>query len=120
MAIKAEENLASDAVIRQLILEAGNSAKKDRRSDVRVPFFRPVSITLIEVHRYSAFSREISTSSVGLMHSMELPLGEVALTISSDQGYSIAVRGRITWCESCGEGWYLSACKFIGLPTVAG
>lgn len=67
MAIKAEENIVSDAAIRQLILEAGNSAKRDRRSDVRFPFFRPVSITLIEGHRYSAFSREISASSIGLM-----------------------------------------------------
>jgi hypothetical protein len=96
----------------QLITEAKQAAKKERRSDTRIPFFRPVSIAM-KGHRYTAFSREISESSIGLLHSMELPLGEVEISVSTRSGHRCNLLTRIGWCESCGEGWYISGGEFV-------
>lgn len=114
----ANETLTPEDPIRQLCVEAGNRTRKNRRTDVRFPFFRPVSIQLDEGQRYSAFSRDISAAAIGLMHNMEVPVGEVDLSISSQSGYSVHVRARVTRCEPCGEGWSISACEFLGVPTV--
>ena len=118
MATQAKEIAAPQDPIRQLYVEAGNSAKRDRRSEVRFSFFHPVTIQLSEGHRFAAFSRDISATAIGLMHDRELPLGEVDLSISSRNGYSVKVRARITRCTSCGAGWYISAGDFVGLPAV--
>jgi hypothetical protein len=104
--------------IYQLIVEAQNTENRDRRRDVRYAFFRPVSIELDDGHRYAAFSREISASGIGLIHNMDLPEGEIEISISSEAGYSIRVRTDIMWCQSCGEGWYISGGKFAGIAAI--
>jgi hypothetical protein len=103
--------------IYQLVVEAQNNEKKDRRTEVRFAFFRPVSIQL-DGHTYSAFSREISASGIGLIHNVALTTGEVNVVISHEQGYSIQVRTEIVWCQPCGEGWYISGGRFIGVASV--
>ena len=85
---------------------------------MRHAFFRPVSIEVDDGHQYSAFSREISSSGIGLIHNVELPDGDVEITISSEQGYSIRVRTNIMWCQPCGEGWYISGGKFVGIAAI--
>jgi hypothetical protein len=104
--------------IYQLIVEAQNAENRDRRRDVRYAFFRPVSIEVEDGHQYSAFSREISAAGIGLIHDIDLSDREVEITISSEQGYSIRVRCRILWCQPCGEGWYISGGKFVGIAAV--
>jgi hypothetical protein len=101
--------------IHQLIVEAHLENKRDRRSEPRFPFFRRVSISLADGHRFSAFTREISASGIGLIHVLEITPGDVELTIPSERGCSVRVRTRIIWCQSCGEGWYLSGGQFIGV-----
>ncbi len=114
------EAIPSGRAIYQLVLEAQNKHERDRRCEVRFPLFRPVSILVEDGRRYSAFSREISAYGIGLIHEFELEPKEVELMISSDQGFSIRVRTRIVWCEPCGEGWYISGGKFMGIAGVGG
>jgi hypothetical protein len=114
---KIQESSAGKAIY-QLIVEARSKENKDRRCDVRHAFFRPVSIEVDDGHQYSAFSREISASGIGLIHNVELPDGDVEITISSEQGYSIRVRINIMWCQPCGEGWYISGGKFVGIAAI--
>ena len=104
--------------IYQLIVEAQNSENRDRRRDVRYAFFRPVSIELDDEHQYSAFSREISATGIGLIHNIDLSDREVEISVSSEQGYSIRVRCKILWCQPCGEGWYISGGRFVGIAAV--
>jgi hypothetical protein len=120
MAIKTEKQQDKSAgkAIYQLIVEAQSKENKDRRRDVRYAFFRPVAIDVDEGHRYSAFSREISSSGIGLIHNVELSNGEVEITVSSESGYSIRVRTKIMWCRPCGEGWYISGGKFVGIAAI--
>ena len=121
MAIRAEERptlISPGKAIYQLIVEAKAALKTDRRAEVRYAFFRPVSIEMDDGHRYSAFTREISETGIGLIHNMDLPEGEVEISIRSDCGYSIRVRTRIVWCQACGEGWYISGGRFIGIASI--
>jgi hypothetical protein len=85
----------------------------DRRVEPRYPFFQPLAIQPRRTgcHQFSAFSRDISESGMGLLHNMPLDTEEVILTISGDDG-AFVLPGQIMWCRPCGEGWYLSGAKF--------
>ena len=105
--------------IHELILEAHQDNLRDRRSATRYPFFRRVSIRH-EGRPIVAFSREISTVGVGLLHDVLLHPGEIEVSIPSKRGYSIRVRTRIVWCLACGEGWYISGGEFVGVASGVG
>jgi hypothetical protein len=102
----------------ELILEAERHSRRDMRSDVRLPFFRPLSINTGDGHSYSAFSRDISSFGIGFIHNMELSPGEVHIRISSERGHTVSVPTQIRWCQSCGEGWYISGGEFVGSAVI--
>jgi len=108
-----ESRMAPGKAICQIVVEARNRTKNDRRSENRFPIFRPLAIHMGNGTCYSAFSRDISASSIGLLHNMELPLADIEISISTEQGEWVRQRARIAWCESCGEGWYISAGEFV-------
>lgn len=121
MAMRADAKPATFSAgkaIYQLIVEAKAVLKTDRRAEVRYAFFRPVSIELDDGHKYSAFTREISETGLGLVHNMDLNENEVEISIRSDGGYSIRVRTKIVWCQACGEGWYISGGRFVGIASI--
>ncbi|MBI3837730.1 MAG: PilZ domain-containing protein [Planctomycetia bacterium] len=111
---RVDEPMHLGMAIYELTVEAHNDTKRDRRSEVRYPFFRPLSIR-VDGKCYSAFSREICTSGIGLLHNFEPRLGEVEISIPSQRGWLVRVRTRIVWCRPCGEGWYISGGDFIGV-----
>ena len=94
----------------ELLSLAEAEYNNDRRSDVRFPFFRPISIEFDD-RSFSAFTREICANGMGLLHSMELPLEEVVIRIP---GRPEQLRLHIERCESIGEGWYVSGGKLVG------
>jgi hypothetical protein len=121
MAIQTDDKpatLSPGKAIYQLIVEAKAALKTDRRGEVRYAFFRPVLIEMDDGHKYSAFTREISETGIGLVHNMDLSEGEVEIGIRSDCGYSIRVRTEIVWCQSCGEGWFISGGRFAGIASI--
>ena len=98
-----------------LLLDQAKAADSgDRRNEQRHPFFRPVTISTIGTggHSFPAFSRDISDSGMGLLSHAQLLPTKVSLTISTESGDKLDLAGEIMWCESCGEGWYLSGIKF--------
>ena len=103
-------------IVCQLMTEAKQAARNERRSAARIPFFCPVSI-MLDGRCYAAFSREISATAIGLMHYMELPLGEVEISISTESGNSGSLLARIARCESRGNGWYISGSPITSTPT---
>lgn len=105
--------------IHELVVEAHQEVRKDRRAETRYPFFRPIGLQVPGGPTCVAFSREISTVGIGLLHNMPLVPGDVELTIPSKKGYSIRVRTKVLWCQSCGEGWYISGGQFTGTAIVA-
>ncbi|QDU89389.1 hypothetical protein Pla175_27790 [Pirellulimonas nuda] len=100
----------SEGLLDDLLLVAQAEFKSDRRTEQRYPFFRPASVQ-VGGHNFSAFTREISVSGVGLLHSMELPLSEVVIQIA---GGARQLRLRIERCEPIGEGWYTGGGALLG------
>src|SRR5690349_569016 len=89
--------------------------RRDCRTEVRYPLFTTVTLrpTRTPATVVSAFSREISTGGIGLVHFARLVKGEI---------YEIEIRVKdvylckiacIEWCRSLGEGWHLSGCRFV-------
>jgi hypothetical protein len=103
--------------VMRLLEEARSEEKLDRRAEPRHPFFRPVSIQTFSepACRFSAFSREISRTGVGLLHNMPLEPGKAELTIASTRGEPLRAIVEVVWCRPCGEGWFLSGCQFVDL-----
>ena len=99
-------------IIPRLVHEAKEFEKRERRSDVRYPFVRHASIGLND-QTYSVYTRNISDSGIGLMHTMELPLCEVELTIPTELGRFLRVHARVEWCEPSSDGLYVSGLMFI-------
>lgn len=116
----ATDNPRAAMGIHELVVEAHQDVRKDRRSEARYPFFRPLSVQTPDGRPCVAFSREISAIGIGLLHNVQLDSGDVELTIPSKKGYSIRVRTRILWCEKCGEDWFISGGRFIGPALVSG
>jgi hypothetical protein len=104
MPTKTRKSVSPDSLMSELLLLAQAEYNEDRRSEKRIPFFRPVSVQLGN-NSFSAFTREISAVGVGLLHSMELPLKEVVIKLAGRQE---ELRIRIERCASIGEGWYIS------------
>lgn len=98
--------------IRQLLSAAAKESWQDLRAERRFAFFRPVSIQ-INGEPYSAFSRDISPSSIGLAHCMELPLGEVEIAVPTESDRTVKLWARLEQCIYCGQGWYISGGKFV-------
>src|SRR5690606_37803387 len=113
-----QENPRSGMGIHELIVEAHQDVRKDRRSETRYPFFRKIEMSVPGEPACVAFTREISSVGVGLLHNVQLAPGEVELSIPSKKGYSIRIRTKILWCQSCGEGWFVSGGQFFGTAFV--
>ena len=75
---------SSEQLLQELLLQANAELTDDRRAEPRLPFFRAVSVR-VESRSYSAFIREISLSSIGMLHNMQLPLEEVTVTVAGQR-----------------------------------
>ena len=93
-----------------LLAEARANMREDRH-----PFFRPVSIKALGGRCYSAFSRYLSASEIGLLHNMELPPAEVEIMIGNGRKPAVGVRTHVSRCQPCGEGWYISDGQIVSV-----
>jgi hypothetical protein len=113
-----QESPRSGMGIHELVVEAHQDVRKDRRVETRYPLFRQIVLQIPGGSPCVAFTREISSVGIGLLHNVHLAPGDVELSIPSRKGYSIRVRTKILWCQPCGEGWYLSGGQFVGTAFV--
>lgn len=102
-------------MIEELMAQARADDQMDRRGAARYPFFRPATLHShrAELDPHLAFTRELSTSGVGLLHNMPLEPGRYLVTIHPAQGPSCSIPTEILWRRPCGEGWYLSGGRFV-------
>jgi hypothetical protein len=105
---KAYESVHSNELVAELLRQAKADFENDRRAEQRFPFFHPISIQ-VDDRSFSAFTREIGASGIGLLQNMELPLQDVMVTIPG-RGPNVPLR--IEWCAPIGEGWYISGGSF--------
>lgn len=108
------ETKAADTTLHQLLAQAEAESKKDPRAAARFPFFRQVSIET-GGRRVSGFTRDMCATSIGLLHNQELPLGEADVLIPIATDSKCKLRVDIKRCERCGDGWFISGGKFVGI-----
>jgi hypothetical protein len=114
MTVQAPEKIRGAMAIHELVLEAYDEGKRERRAETRYPFFRSVSLHL-DGRCHAAFSREISSHGIGLMHDVELHPGEVEVTLPSRRGHTVRMRVHVNWCRSCGDGYFISGGTFVDI-----
>lgn len=110
MPTKTSKSTKSVELMDELLVQAEAEFYNDRRSEKRFPFFRSVVVQLDD-HSFSAFTREICDTGMGLLHSMELPLTEVLITLAGRPDQQMYLL--IDHCESIGAGWYISGGRSV-------
>jgi hypothetical protein len=87
---------------------------RENRCEERQPFFRSV---ILEVggRQYSAFTRDVSDNGMGFLHNAPIAGGEIVVRLNADSPRATRIRMKLMWCMPCGEGWYISGGRFIGM-----
>lgn len=103
--------LTDHAVVERLVELASEQRGWERRQEPRHPFFRRATIVRESSPgtRLSAFTREVSLGGIGLLHDYPLPQETVRVIVS---GESKPLTVEIRWCQSCGDGWFISGGRF--------
>jgi hypothetical protein len=116
---KAQKLSEIRTLLRPIFREAHDEDSRENPRNARLPFFHPLTVTRGDGQRHSAFSRDLSANSIGLLHNFALAQeGEVGISIATGRGYSVKVRVRILWCRPCGEDWYVSGGNFTSIPAI--
>jgi hypothetical protein len=107
-----QEAVSAKAVIERMRREAERSGVTERRSAERSPFFAPAQIELADGQCRAAFTRDVSTPGIGLVHRQSIEPGEITLRFAVPDGM-LTQRTRIIWCREVGDGWYASGGRFV-------
>jgi hypothetical protein len=103
----------ANELVHRLVNEAQDDVDFQRRNEVRHPFVRPVTIIGPDGTEFSALSRDISETGIGLIHQRELRPTTVSLIITRRSGEAVKVAARIRWSKPIGDQWLISGGEFI-------
>lgn len=99
----------------ELASSPGAHDVEDRRKHRRRLPRRPTKITLHHgTQPQTAFTRDVSSGGIGLMHPYPVERGEIVLEIAAGGEPPLRVRAEITWCLPCRDGWYQSGARLLG------
>lgn len=87
----------------------------ERRTAERFPFFVQMNLApadASEPHVF-AYSRELSTDGLGLLHTVPLPTGAVYEIAAADPRFPFRQHAEVIWSRYAGQGWYLSGWHFV-------
>jgi hypothetical protein len=96
------------------ILDAAHR-RSDRRLDARHAVFMKVTLRAREAPftSVSAFSRELATTGIGLLHTVSLHAGD-CYDADIHVGERCVSKGvRVAWCTPMDDGWFVSGCVFV-------
>lgn len=112
-------NLFRTPPLRRIIgkmIEEAKVADAERRENGRWPYFQPVMVQLQNSPEfYSAFTRDISDTGIGLLHWMPMEPQVISILNHLSTGETVRLSVKIAWCVSCGEGWYISGGRFLSV-----
>jgi len=111
------DTVLSESTLRQTVRRMIYDAKQaddERRRNGRYPYFQPVMIQLKDSPElYSAFTRDVSPSGIGLLHWMPIHPQPMTVITSLGDGTDLRLSVKVAWCVPCGEGWYISGGRFM-------
>ena len=107
---KSAAKLRVRMAIRELVAE-----KREQRRERRIPYLGAVTISPVAspAVKLSAFIRDLSPGGIGFVHLMQMPVGEVVVTLQLPRGRSVAMVTQIVWCRDFEDGWFASGGKFL-------
>jgi len=108
-----------DNLTSRLVNEAQDEMDFQRRNEVRYPFFRPVKVINADGSQFSALSRNISETGIGLIHHCDTRPTTVSLLISCRSGEQVKVGARIRWSRPIGDDWFISGGELLAAPAEA-
>ena len=100
------------AVVRHAV-EFARGRVHERRDGGREPMFQPVLIFDEDGEELAGFTRDISVTGVGLLHSWPVKPGVVTLRLQLPDSPVVSLRVKIEWCLPCGDGFYVSGGRFV-------
>ena len=112
MSMACDSDPTLSAVIYDLLHEARDSYELETRAEMRYPFCRLITVQIGDA-TYSALTREVSQSGMGLLHRGELPMAVAEVTVPTERG-PLCARLQMRWCKRVGEGWFISGGEFLG------
>ena len=100
-------------VIRKLMEDARES-DDERRFHGRTLFLKPVVLRMGTDfnERQSCFTRDLSNTGIGFLHTFPIAPQEVLLSTQLLNGEFVQLSVYILWCIPCGEGWFISGGAF--------
>lgn len=108
------EHRQTERTIQRLLIEPIPEPLPGRRHEARRTFCRPVSLILDDGKMVvTGFSRDISPSGIGLMHSFALESGEIVVQIPSTEGEPAFFRVEVLWCKRLAADWYMSGGRIL-------
>jgi hypothetical protein len=113
IADKLHETIGLRTAVSELLSQALNQ-EIERRGCQREPFLAPVFIQPKgdSGPSLTAFSRDVSSDGIGLLHAFPLDLTETVV-VFLDSNQKIRLKVSIAWCKPFGEGWFVSGGRFV-------
>ncbi|MEZ6118260.1 MAG: hypothetical protein R3C28_17050 [Pirellulaceae bacterium] len=97
----------------QRLLQHAHRVDSERRSEGRTSLLQPVIVKpQTDQHSLTAFSRDVSSSGIGLLHQFPLPPQSVTIYTNLEESEICQIDVEIQWCLPCSEGWYISGGRF--------
>jgi hypothetical protein len=63
----------------------------------------------------TAFSRDISTGGIGMLHREQLPNDQVVVSVPLTDDYQVTLNGDVKWCQPVCDDWYFSGARLSRL-----
>jgi PilZ domain len=106
-----------DRLFREISEEEAGQMIRERRSNNREPLVRPVRVVSLEDGHHDVladgFSKNFSPAGLGIVTRSRFVEGLVAvLEVHRFGKPPAAVLAECRWCDSFGEGWFMSGWKF--------
>jgi len=101
--------------IRTLLKDKDTELLRDRRTNPRRSFARPVRIALGRNRKvFHAFSRDLSDRGMGIICQSPLDVHEIGwLTVDLLNSRSVTIRAKSKWSEPFGDKWFLTGWSFL-------
>jgi hypothetical protein len=101
--------------LNEFLAASRSESGAERRTAERNGFFAPVNLKpcTAPTQRWSAFSRDLSSDGIGLLHNMAIERGTICEVSVKCNGAELRHEAECMWCTAAGEGWYLSGWRFL-------
>lgn len=112
--------LELEDLIAELIDQANSHQGIENRVEPRFPLTCPVKVYFRTLdQRHEAFSRDISSTGIGLITDVEISSGQRAeLSIDRLNGTSMKMDATCRWCTGYGPNLFLSGFEFLRLTGI--